>query len=160
MAQKSVMVTLLIVGVILGAVLTTLIASSSWVVVSPNVHASIVSQMYIVDTKNNLRLTPKLVDSGTKTWGRTFSVFEVGKNYQQSTWIWQRYGDTEVVMTIWGPGNDGKTCFIEIAKLGGNPFKVVLGTETKITMPETDQSQSSGSAEGYYWFTITLTTQT
>jgi len=121
----------------------------------PANHKALVDHMQIIDTAINFKLTPKLVDSGTRTWGEGFplsTIFTVGEKYPQSTWIWQRYGDTEVTMTIWGPDESGKILSVEIARLGGNPFVVKIKGVTKLTM---DQVTSS-PAIGYYSLEVTV----
>ena len=122
----------------------------------PATHKSLVDSMQIIDTTINFELTPKLVDSGSRKWGEgfsTLSVFYKGEEYLHSTWIWQRHGDTEVVMTIWGPDESGKILSIEIARLGRHPFAVKIEGVTKLTMDQV----TSVPAIGYYLIEVTVT---
>lgn len=125
----------------------------------PSEHQSIVDSMTIKDTYWNLYLEPKCVDSGTYQWGeisiKEFQVFEEGRTYLQSTWIWQRHGDTEVAMTIWGPSEDQTTCAIELGKLGGNPFEVKVKGVTETYLKATNESP--GYRDAYYAFAVEIT---
>ena len=127
----------------------------------PATHKSLVDSMKIIDTAINFELTPKLVDFGIRTSGEGWplaTIYEVGEftfgeKYLQSTWIWQRYGDTEVVMTIWGPDASGKILSIEIARLGSSTFTVKIKGVTKLTMDQV----TSTPAIGYYLIEVTVT---
>ena len=122
----------------------------------PATHKSLVDSMKIIDTAINFKLTPKLVDSGSRKWGEGFStlaVFTQDEEYLQSTWIWQRHGDTEVVMTIWGPDESGEILSIEIARLGSNAFTVKINGVTKLTIDQV----TSAPAIGYYLIEVTVT---
>ena len=122
----------------------------------PATHKSLVDSMKIIDTAINFKLTPKLVDSGSRKWGEGFStlaVFTQDEEYLQSTWIWQRHGDTEVVMTIWGPDESGEILSIEIARLGSSAFTVKINGVTKLTIDQV----TSAPAIGYYFIEVTVT---
>lgn len=122
---------------------------------APAEHQAIVDVTIIRDTTYSFPLVPKCVDSGKKVWGLPIiglAVFEEGEIYQQSTWIWQRNGDTEMAMTVWGPGEDQSTCFVELARLGTNTFEVKVKGEVEITMPSI--SGNYNVKPGYYSFTV------
>lgn len=124
----------------------------------PTNHQNIVSSMIIHDDKWDTYLIPKCVDANPELVCGEHSIisleaFEYGKIYAQSTWIWQRYGDTEFAMTIWGPGEDGITCSIELSKLAGNPFTVKINGETVLEIRDI----ASGVIDpGYYVLTVEL----
>jgi len=123
-------------------------------------HQNIVSSMMINDDKWDSYLIPKCVDASPELVYGEHSIvqldaFEIGRIYPQSTWIWQRYGDTEVAMTIWGPGEDGTTYSIELSKLAANPFTVKIGGEVVLAMKENSDLIDTGY-EGYYVLTIQL----
>jgi len=122
--------------------------------VTPN-HQAIVDDIEIVDTEINMKLEPKLVSSGTLEYGKTpeLSTFTTGKQYPQTTWVWQRFGDTEWCMTIWGPGDDGETYAIEFGRLACHSF-IIYYQGKAIFDVSTCQPEQVGTgaykAEGYY----------
>jgi hypothetical protein len=134
--------------------------------VTPNVtlnpkHAAIVQKMAIQvmghDFPNQagdsgyIYLDPKCVDAGTRTSGKYMSIFVAGKDYDASTWIWQRYGDTELCMAIWGPGEDGETFGIEIGKTSWDGFTVKFEGNTVLEIPAySDQNPTAGYYDGLY----------
>ena len=142
---------ILLLGLIMGVFLSP--AINSFLV--PASHKAIVDKMEVIDTKANFRLTAKLVDSVSSEFGEgiPLATFDYGKVYGQTTWIWQRYGDTEFVMTVWGPGNDGKTYLVEFGKVAGDPFKIVFNGVTKLTI---EAVTSTAPAIGYYQLEVQL----
>jgi len=138
MVQKTmtyiVLILLLGGGFLLGSFFGSAIIGSY---AAPTGHKALIDRMTITDTRINFKFTPKLADSGSRKWGQGFSMiihFTKDKEYQQSTWIWQRYGDTEVAMTIWGPDDSGERYYVEASMLGGGPFEVKIDGVTKLTM--------------------------
>ena len=120
----------------------------------PAGHKSIIGSMTIRDTQANVLLSPKLVESSNVEWGKGLSVYFVkGKVYPQSTWLWQRYGDTEIVMNIWGPDESGTMYGVEIARLAWSPFEVKIDGVTKLTI---DPVTSLEPAIGYYQLEVRL----
>lgn len=108
---------------------------------APVGHKAVIDSMTITDTRINLELTPKLADSGNRKWNEGFPlsvIFTNQKEYPQSTWLWQRYGDTDVAMTIWGPDDTGETYYVEAAMLGGGPFEIKIDGVTKLTMQQVE----------------------
>ena len=121
----------------------------------PAGHKSIIDSMTIRDTQANVLLSPKLVESSNVEYGKGLSVlFTKGKVYPQTVWLWQRNGDTELVMNIWGPDESGKTYGIEISRLAWNPFEVKIDGVTKLTI---DAVTSREPAIGYYQLEVTVT---
>jgi len=114
----------LLIGLILGLFLMPIFQT----VQAPASHRTIVNATSIKDTTVNFYLKPTLVRVDKPEWckGLDFQA-TVGKSYPQTTWVWTRYGDVEVAMTIWGPGDDGVTCLVEFATLAGNPFSINCG---------------------------------
>lgn len=123
-------------------------------------HQNIVSSMIIYDDRWDTYLIPKCVDASPELVYAQHSIvsldaFELGRIYPQSTWIWQRYGDTEIAMTIWGPGEDGTTCSIELSRLASNPFTVEIGGEVVLEIKQRSDLIDTGY-EGYYVLTVEL----
>lgn len=155
--MKIAPVILMLILVVVGGIGGFIYASQN-PVTPPAEHQGIINTMIITDTVWNVQLTPKCVDSAGIFWAKhqivELDAFTEGREYYQSTWVWQRYGDTEMVMTIWGPGEDQTTCLIEIAKLAGNSFSIVLKGETILDIAKSSESmQAKGecwACEGYY----------
>lgn len=124
----------------------------------PSDHKTIVNSVKIVDTNVPITLTAKCVDNGNIKWAEGLEIiFKSQQSYAQSTWLMQRYGDTEFVMTIWGPSEDGKTYLLEFGRVGGDSFQIKIGGLTKFTIPAITEAQwQSGAMLGYYQLTITL----
>lgn len=115
----------------------------------PREHQAIIDNTKIMDAAAHFSFEPKIVDSGTRTYGQglpSLAVFQQGKHYAQTTVIWQRYGDTEICMTIWGPDDSGNMLQIEVARLGANPFKVIVNDKTMLEIAATNQPPYEG-----YW---------
>ena len=156
MAQKTTALVLIMLLMGLGFLAGSFAGGFIGQLTVPATHKSLVDSMQIIDTTINFELTPKLVDSGSRKWGEgfsTLSVFYKGEEYLHSTWIWQRHGDTEVVMTIWGPDESGEILSIEIARLGSSAFTVKINGVTKLTMDQV----TSAPAIGYYFIEVTVT---
>ena len=101
-------------------------------------HRTIIESINVIDMNGNVELTPVLVHSTMTEWGEglPYSTFTYGETYGHSTWIWQRHGDTEICMTIWGSGSDGETFLIEIGVLGADPFNVMVNNELRGSITE------------------------
>ena len=152
MAQKTAAILVLVLLMGFGFLAGSFFGGFIGALTVPNEHKAIVDSMEVRDTEANFKLTPKLVDSGNKEWGAglsTFAVFKAGKSYPQTTWLWQRHGDTEVAMTIWGPSDNDKYS-VEVARLGGNPFTVKVNGVLKATIPKA----TTVPFEGYYQFEL------
>ena len=120
---------------------------------APTSHKSIVDSMTVRDTKANVYLKPKLVESSNVECGKGLSVlFIKGKVYPQSVWLWQIYGNTEIVMNIWGPDESGKTYGIEISRLAWDPYEVKIDGVTKLTIDPV----TGVPAIGYYSLEVTV----
>ena len=119
----------------------------------PAGHKSIIDSMTIRDTQANVLLSPKLVESSNVECGKGLSVlFIKGKVYPQTVWLWQIYGNTEIVMNIWGPDESGKTYGIEISRLAWNPYEVKIDGATKLTI----DAVTGVPAIGYYSLEVTV----
>jgi len=96
-------------------------------------HQFIIDNTTVFDTRAKMYLTPKFIESDKISYGKgcpLSATFQLYKEYQFSTWLWQRYGDTEWAMTIWGPGDDGMTYSIEFGRLAGDPFIITCCGQT------------------------------
>ena len=121
----------------------------------PASHKVIVDHMKLTLVATGLPLTVKFVDSVNAEYGKgcPLSMFTVSKTYACSTWVWQRYGDTEFVMQIWGPGNDGKTYDVAFGRVsGGNAHKLTYKGVTKLNFAEITDWTSP--MLGYYIFSL------
>ena len=119
----------------------------------PTSHKSIVDSMTVTDTSANFKLTPKLLSSSNLECAKGLSVtFIKGKHYQQTVWSWERNGDVELVMCIWGPDENGHLYGIEISRLAWNPFEVKIDGVTKLTV----DAVTSMPAVGYYSLEVTV----
>lgn len=116
-------------------------------------HDGVVGRISIIDTNLDLSLTAKCVDAGERTFEAgyyTLGVFQPGKTYLHSTWIWQRYGDTEFGMSVWGPDEDGKY-EVELGRTSGYPFKITVDGATVLTIPAIkDWTNWQLGFDGYY----------
>ena len=153
MTQKTtafvVLALLLGVGFLLGSFAGGFIGQLS----VPAGHKSIIDSMTIRDTQANVLLSPKLVESSNVECGKGLSVlFIKGKVYPQTVWLWQIYGNTEIVMNIWGPDENGKTYGIEISRLAWNPYEVKIDGATKLTI----DAVTGVPAIGYYSLEVTV----
>lgn len=160
MTSKKSAASLLLLAVIAASSVGGFLIGQQSSVTPPDSHALIVKRTAIMDTStehNGYYLIPKCVDAGARIYGKfsitTLEIFIANREYEQSTWLWQRNGDTEVAMTIWGPGEDGITVMLEFAKLGADPFIVQITGTTVITMPKSTASP----AEGYYVLSAQIT---
>lgn len=114
----------------------------------PASHKAIIDSMEVTDTQANTKLTSRLFSSSTLEYAKGLSVtFIKGKQYHQTVWSWERYGDVELVMCIWGPDETGKLYGIEISRLAWNPFEVKIDGVTKLTI---EAVTSTAPAIGYY----------
>jgi len=119
----------------------------------PASHKAIIDSMTVTDTKANVKLTAKLVESSNVECGKGLSVlFTKGKVYPQTVWLWQLYGNTEIVMNIWGPDESGKTYGIEISRLAWDPYEVKIDGVTKLTI----DAVTGMPATGYYSLEVTV----
>ena len=123
---------------------------------APASHKAIVDRIKVINTTVNLELTPKFAcfkSSVTFDKGLPLSSFFLaGKDYGFSTWLWQRYDDTELAMTIWGPDESGKGFYLEFGRLGSN-LRVTYDGVEKFTVPAYPAMMP---AEGLYWFEVEL----
>jgi len=148
MAQKSLAVLVILLFLGAGFFIGSLAGGFIGHLTVPASHKAIIDSMQVIDTIANFKLTPKLVDSSNVECAKGLSVmFIKGKTYPQTVWLWQRYGDTDIIMNIWGPDETGKTYSIEIARVAWNSFKIKINGETKLTI---DQVTSTAPAIGYY----------
>lgn len=151
MASKKA-ASILMLALIFCAGLGGYLVSQQTGVTPPSKHAALVQKMSIQVTGHELPievyLNPKCVDAGSRTFAKYMTVnFQVGKDYDESTWIWQRYGDTELSMQVWGPGEDGQTCIVGIGKLGNDAFTVMIAGNK---IPNIPLSDGITNTNGYY----------
>ena len=166
-ATLFVVIVLLLGSAILGALfLQPLIGK----IRAPKTHQWILDNLEVIDLRwPDTPLEEKLVDYGVRTWGKPLTVlseFKDDSEYSQTTWIFQRWGDTEVCLTIWGPGEDGKTYYVEAAQMGWGPFKIYMITyypdvtgevrEEKLYLYHKGQNSADPEAHNVGYFNIQL----
>jgi len=146
----GIVLAVLFVGAFIGFMASGLIVQ----LMAPADHKAIVDSMTVKDTAANFQLTPRLVSAGKVEAGKGLSVmFTKGKQYQQTVWIWERFGDAELVMCIWGPDDTGKVYGVEVARLSWDPFAVEVNGVVKLTI---EAVTSTAPAVGYYQFEVTV----
>ncbi|MGB9672276.1 MAG: hypothetical protein ACPLZY_03930 [Candidatus Norongarragalinales archaeon] len=154
MAQKTTAFIMLILVLGVGFVAGSFLGGFLTKFTAPSTHRSIIESMTVTDTKANIQLTPKLLSSSKVECGKGLSVYFIkGKQYQQTVWTWERYGDVELVMVIWGPDETGKTYGVEVARIAWDPFEVKINGVTKLKISEVTSTEP---AIGYYQLTVTL----
>ena len=75
---------------------------------TPSDHKAIAEDFKIYDENYGYLPNAKVVSFGTLKYGEklsSLSVFVVDQPYPFSYWIWQRKGDVEMSMEIWGPAD-------------------------------------------------------
>jgi len=155
MAQKTATILVLVLLMGFGFLAGSFFGGFFGQLTVPTSHKAIIDSMEVKDVDANFKLTAKLTDSGNNEWMAglsTLATFTAGQSYPQTIWLWQRYGDTEVVISIWGPSKDDKY-LVEVASLGSGPFTVKVDGTTKVTIPK---ALDSGSI-GHYWFDVEVT---
>lgn len=115
----------------------------------PKDHESIAKQVIVYDKTYGRAQVLVFVESGR---GQLLSLVPLQftdqtKEYQYSFWVFKTGNDVNAVMWIWGPGDDGKTYSVEIARLAANELEIVY-PGGKVTFP-------ANSNEGYFGFTTT-----
>jgi hypothetical protein len=120
--------------------------------IAPGNHQTVANEFSIEDTSLNASLTLTCVKSGNVQWSVPLSgaSFTNNKNYPQSTWIWQRSGDTDWTMTVWGPADDGHSYFIEFGRLGADSYTISWAGIPKIWV----DAVNATPAVGYYQIVV------
>jgi len=123
----------------------------------PRAHEFIVENTTIIDLEANFPLTPVFSIAKKASWSKGLplsAVFTPLREYYQSTWLWQRYDDTEWVMTIWGPSDDGITYLVEFGRVAANPFRITCAGQTIELESVTWKWAEEGSMIGYVAFEV------
>lgn len=117
-----------LLGLIMGIFLSPMIRSFF----VPSSHKTIIDNMAI--TYGTYKLEPAYLSTGTSTW-TLMSLTEnlqVGGTYTYSLWVYSYQGDPEVVVCIWGPGEDGKTHQVELKAFSSfRSYQVKVGAIQK-----------------------------
>jgi len=103
----------------------------------PSDHQLIIDNVKIHDIDFDTWLTPHYIDSRRSC---RLTIVSLGvftpktREYQVSEWIYRTDTDPNMAVELWGPGNDGVTYELRLAKLMGNTveitfFNVVYGEE-------------------------------
>jgi len=119
---------------------------------APQDHAAIAESFQVIDTRSGYPLKAECVNQGKQTLGYGLATFSIGEDYETSTWIWSRGGDTEWVMTIWGPDDSGVSYIVEFGRVSPGSFSIKLNGEEKVSF----ESTWSTPAAGYWWTEVKL----
>jgi hypothetical protein len=136
----------LLLGSIIGIFLSPMFQSF----MAPADHKAIVGAITIRDTRTNVLLTPKLVESVNVKAGLSV-IFTPGKEYSQTVWNWQTNGNTEIVTKVWGPDDTGEMYSIGLSRLSWEPFEVKINGVTQLTILAVTSTEP---AIGYYQMDI------
>lgn len=118
----------------------------------PEDHEAIAKQVTVYDATYRRFQELHFIRSGKSRQlsVKALSAFEPQrKEYTYSLWEFRCGDDVNAVMMIWGPGDDGATYAVEIARLACNELEVTY-PKGKFTFPK-------DSDVGYLCFTIKLT---
>jgi len=114
-------------------------------------HLEISKGFTVHDLTDGMPMNAKHVFTGSAVY-HAFArdVFTPKTSYTQSLWIWTTgdSNDIEVTMTIWGPGEDGKSYLIEFGKHAGNAIQIIGFGQSVTWQKDTN--------EGYWSLTVTL----
>lgn len=148
-------------GAIIGALLLPRhLGSKVPVLGAPQDHWAIIENMEIIevgDEGGRFILEPLCVDYGKKDYSRDYplSAFTKGELYSQSTWLFQRHGDTEACLSIWGPADD-QGYDVEASRFVGLKLEIWYDHEIIRTMPKVTAADLYTCMPGYVWFTLSL----
>lgn len=156
----AIIILLLSAGAIIGAVFLPKILGKVPVLGAPQDHWIIIENMEIVEVgKEGERfiLEPICVDHGLRDYSKDYplSAFTKGEQYSQSTWLFQRHGDTEICLTIWGPSDD-QGYDLEASRLVGLKLEIWYNHELIRSMPPQTAADLYTCMPGYVWFTLEL----
>jgi hypothetical protein len=117
----------------------------------PRDHEAIAKQVTVYDKTYGRTQTLVFVESGQ---GQMLILVPMQftpqtVTYAYSFWVFKTGNDVNAVMWIWGPGDDGKTYSVEVARLAGN--------ELEVTYPGGKKTFPANSGEGYLGFTVSVT---
>jgi hypothetical protein len=138
-----VVVVLVVLGALLGFFLLPQVKSP------PRDHEYIAKQVTVYDKTYGCTQILVFVESGR---GQMLTLVPMQftpqtVTYTYSFWAFKTGNDINAVMWIWGPGDDGKTYSVEVARLAGN--------ELEITYPGGKKTFPVNSGEGYLSFLVT-----
>jgi hypothetical protein len=114
----------------------------------PSDHQAVANTITVYDLGYQRAQTLSFIRSGQ---GQQMAIipmspFRQNVNYQYSLWEFKVGVDTNAVMQIWGPGDDGATYNVGIGRLCGN--------QLRITWP-TGSFDFNGTNTGYVSFDVT-----
>jgi hypothetical protein len=129
---------------------------------APSGHKAIAEDFKIYDNYYGWLPPPTLVSSGSRKYGEqlsSLSVFKMNSSYQYSVWSFQRKGDTEMFMEIWGPDDSEHSYDVGFGRCGlysGGYITYQGVTVLNIEFAETSVKPNGQgfSAEGDYAITI------
>jgi hypothetical protein len=120
----------------------------------PSEVKTIVSNLSITDVTKDSALTVTCVSAGTLSYGAPQSVlpsqsFTLGQSYPQTVWLWQRAGDTQFVMKVWGPDQNGGYD-LEFGRCCTDQFTVMYKGTTIQSVPQIASMTNGVAQSGYF----------
>lgn len=114
-------------------------------------HKAIAERFVVKDVTKDFYLTLKHRHTDIAEFYPTYELqITPGETYVQSLWVWCTKDDIDVVMSIWGPGDDGLTYLVVFARMMGN--------EALITGCDQTIHWMQGTTEGYASLEVRLQT--
>lgn len=148
-----------VVAVLLAIVVTTALVTVYFTISEPSPpgdHKELIQKITIVDVTFNRVLQPKYLSGMEKTMMLSVTpmgAFKFGEIYTQTNWgfysVKDGYEDLNAVVSIWGPGDDGKSYSVEVGRLMGNGAKIFFDGDEK-------GGWDAGTNEGHVGFTVSL----
>jgi hypothetical protein len=104
----------------------------------PAPHQQIINQITVYEPYRKLYATPKCIEVSANNQmlsvlpGTNWSTwsFSANKTYTRTTWLFYinsgGYSDIQVMVKMWGPGNDGKTYGVGISSASGAVLDVTI----------------------------------
>lgn len=114
-------------------------------------HKMIAERFTVKDVTEDFYLTLKHRHTDIADFYPTYGLqITPGEPYVQSLWVWCTKDDIDVVMTIWGPGDDGITYYLGFARMMSNEALITGFDHTIHWMKDT--------TEGYATFEVQMQT--
>jgi len=121
---------------------------------TPSDHRAIVADFKLYDDYYGYLPSPTCVSSGTLKYAEKLSIiasFQLDEPYQFSFWIWQRKGDVEMSMEIWGPDDSGHiygVCFGRTGLANGGHIEY-KGVEVMTIQPAWTDTTINGQGRSH-----------
>ena len=112
-------------------------------------HKAIAERFVLQDVTKDFYLTLKHRYTDIAEFYPTYALqITPGEPYVQSLWVWCTKDDIDIVMSIWGPGDDGITYYVVFARMMSNEVLITGFDQTIHWMYDT--------TEGYAVLTVKM----